>query len=253
MELIRRADIPPHYKEWMKYSETSHRMKSDPDSFYLMNRSANINIYSKYQEVKKRSEYGERKGLPPIPQVTLDAGRNIIRFEVQCKYRKMYAMSKRAIVEENTKINKYEYLLSCDTCNEIINYYFNKTIGSEHWQTLQGAIREIESMNYKKRKKRRLIEALQLVNQCRSLARAKASLQGEELVVFKQTLKELSCHRINPVTIPKDWNVKYIPNLLYTYYDKVQEEQNKTSHKEWLNSNFDDYIKEFGFKHLSPK
>ena len=30
---------------------------------------------------------------------------------------------------------------------------------------------------------------------------------------------------INPVTIPREWGIKHIPNLLNAYFDKVQEEQ----------------------------
>jgi hypothetical protein len=67
------------------------------------------------------------------------------------------------------------------------------------------------------------------------------------LEVFKATLKDLSEIGINPVTIPKEWGVKLIPNLLQTYYAKVNEERKAVLRKEQFLNNLDDYIKEFGF------
>ena len=70
-----------------------------------------------------------------------------------------------------------------------------------------------------KQKKERLISALQEVSQCRSLARAKALHQGEDLAAFKRTLKDLSDIGINPVTIPREWGISHIPNLMHTFND----------------------------------
>lgn len=72
-----------------------------------------------------------------------------------------------------------------------------------------------------------MIKALKLVNDCRSVARAKAAYQGSDLDAFKRTLNDLSSLRINPVTIPREWGIKHIPNLLYAYFDKVTEEKQK--------------------------
>lgn len=225
MNLIRRADIPPHYEEWKKKRDKSHEKKSDPASFYLTNESLHINCYSKYMQLQNLSEERVKKGLDPIPQEWLDAARNIIRFEVQCKYRKTYALSAKAMESGNLDFNKYESLLIDDACHDAINYYFNKVIGKGDWYTLQAATRKIEACNFNKQHEQRLIEALQLVNRCRSVATAKASYQGRDLETFKQTSKELSRLGINPVTIPKEWGVKHIPNLLYTYYDLAAEER----------------------------
>lgn len=90
---------------------------------------------------------------------------------------------------------------------------------------MQEAVRIIERENYNIQKEKRLIHALELVNRCRSLDKAKMAYQGQELSAFKRTLKDLSSLNINPVTIPREWGIKHIPNLLYAYFDKVQEEQ----------------------------
>lgn len=247
MNLIKRGDIPHFYKEWTEYDHVSHRKKSKSSSFYLINPSANINCYSKYMQLMERSRKNEDRGFPPIPQSTLNAAKSIIRFEVQCKYHKMYTLSSRAEEAGNRNCNKYESLLPYEVCNETINYYFNKTVGKGDWHTLQDAIRIIKSCNFNSQKEKRLMDALVLVNCCRSLAKAKENLHSSELEAFKRTLKELSGLNINPVTIPKEWGYRYIPNLLYTYYDKAQKEKAEIQRmEEFLNGGYVNYNKEFG-------
>lgn len=243
IELITRSNIPPHYEEWTEYDYTAHRKKSKPGSFYLINPSANINCYSKYMQLQNRSQENERMGYPPIPETIMNTAKGIIRFEVQCKYHKMYMLSDRAKKAGNCNYNKYESLLTHEACDEIINYYFKKTIGRGDWYTLQNAVRMIESYYFNKQKEKRLIDALHFVNQCRSLAKAKAAYKGSDLAAFKHTLKELRSLGINPVTIPKDWGVKHIPNLLYTYYDKINEERTKKEMQKFLKECFYEDLK----------
>ncbi len=226
MNLIRRSNIPTHYEEWTKYDDISHRSKSRPGSFYLISQSTTINCYSKYMQLQERSRENADKGYLPVPQTTLDSAKNIIRFEVQCKYHKTFALSNKSKSSGNESINKYEDLLSDDACSDIIVYYFKKIIMRGDWYTLQEATRIVERQNYNFQKEKRLISALESVNHCRSLAKAKTAYQGEELSAFKRTLKDLSSLNINPVTIPREWGIKHIPNLLYAYFDKANEERN---------------------------
>ena len=224
MNLIKRSDIPPHYKEWTEYDDTSHRKKSRPESFYLCSNSANINYYSKYLQLQNRSQENEEKGFDPIPQETIDASHDIIRFEVQCKYFKTYALNKKAENSGNECLNKYKSLLAPLTCIEIISSYYEKVIGKGDWYTLSEAVQIIQSKNFNSQREQRYIDKLKYVSQCRSIAKAKASYQGNELLAFKQTLKELADLNINPVTIPREWNTKYIPNFLKAYFNKLMED-----------------------------
>ena len=241
MDLIKRENIPHSFTEWTEYDETAHRKKSKPGSFYLINNSVNINCYSKYMQLLDCSKKNIEKGFEPIPQKTLDAARSIIRFEVQYKYHKVFVVSKEAERAGNHHRNKYEDLLTHEYCLDVISSYFNKIIGRGGWYTLQKAASMVNSQSFNEQKKKRLINALQLVNQCRSVARAKNTLQGYDLKAFKTTLKELSSLRINPVTIPKEWGLKHIPNLLYAYYDKVQEEKGRKEMEEFLQECFNKY------------
>lgn len=224
MSLIKRSDIPPHYKEWMEYDNIAHRMKSRPESFYLCSNSVNINYYSKYLQLLNLSNQNIENGYSPVDQEILDASKNIYRFEVQYKYFKTYSLSRKLEETEDTGPNISMQFFQPLTCIEVVSSYYERVIGRGDWYTLHEAIQKIKSKNLNSQREQRLIDALQHANQCRSLAKAKASLQGYELDAFKRTLKELSRFNINPVTIPKEWGIKHIPNLLRCYFDKMIEE-----------------------------
>lgn len=243
MNLIQRGDVPRSYREFEEYDEKSHRMKSKPNSFYLVNKSITINCYRKEAELQDRVRKGRIKDASSITQATLDAAQDIIRFEVQCKYHNVYTQSKRARDNGNKALNLYETLLSHDRCLRKINYYFNKVIGLGHWYSLQAARSQVKLQHFNRQKEERLIEALELVNECKSVAKAKASFQGSDLEAFKRTLKDLNNLGINPVTIPKWWGISRIWNLLETYYSKVSEERrNKQSEEEFI-QNYKKYRK----------
>jgi len=220
MKLIKKSDIPSPYREWMKYDDKAHRAKSRDSSFYLTSKSVRINCYSKFMKFVEQSNDNLRKGYPPISKEILDSARGIIRFEVQCDYHKAYALTRRSERAGNHKLNKYEHLLAPELCREIVNSFWNKSIGKGHWYSLKYATCMIKSYHFNSQKMDRLIEALQWVNQCRSVPRAKELFPGD-LDTFNHTLKELSNLGINPVTIPQEWGIDRIWNLLDTYYSKI--------------------------------
>lgn len=221
MNLIKRSNIPHHYEEWMKYDNISHRMKSRPESFYLKTNSVTINYYSKYLQLLNKSQENVKKGYPPIDQEILDASRNIYRFEVQCKYHKIYSMSQKAKEAANRSINKYKSLLDPILCVAIISNYYNKVIGKGDWYTLSTAIQIIKSKGFNSQKEQHLINVLKDVSRCRSLAKAKESCPIEKIGTFTRALNQLETLNINPVTIPREWHIEYIPNLLRSYLDQL--------------------------------
>lgn len=219
MNLIKRSNVPAPYKEWTQYDDTAHRAKSKDSSFYLICNSVNINCYSKYMKFQEQSQENIAKGFPPIPQSTMNAARDIIRFEVQCKYPKAYVLSKRAREKSCFAFDQYHDLFGYQTCLLQINRYYKATIGEGDWFTLSAAQRIIKKQKFNKQKEERLLNALREVNQCRSLAVAKEKHQGSDLDAFKRTLKDLIGIGINPVTIPREWDITHIPNLLHTFND----------------------------------
>lgn len=225
MNLLKREDIPRSYQEWTEYDENARRNKSKPESFYLYNSSITINCYNKRMQLMNQSRENQEKGNAPVSPEELEAAQDIIRFEVQCKYHKTFTLNQRAETLGNHEFNKYKNLLSHDFYNREIHYYWNKVIGKGDWYTMQEAIHIIQSKHFNIQKENRLIEALHFVSQHRSLATAKSLLKGYELEAFKRTLNDLSSLNINPVTIPKRWNICHIPNLLYTYYNKAMADE----------------------------
>lgn len=202
---------------WMFYDETAHRMKSDPDSFYLKCGSVNINCYRKAVELQQRAE----KAKGDTKEALLEASRaaqDIIRFEVQCKYPKMYALS-RQTGGCDFALNKYFDLLGYPTCLKQINDYYKSTIGGGDWFSLPVARRIVKAQHFNSQKEKRLLDTLYEVNRCRSLAMAKVKPQGSVLEAIKRSQKDLADIGINPVTIPREWGIKHIPNLLHTFYD----------------------------------
>lgn len=218
IELIKRADVPSDYSVWTVYDETAHRQKSNPDSFYLKCGSVNINCYRKDVELQQRAE----KAKGDTKEALLEASRatqDIIRFEVQCKYPKVYALSRQVGGESRFIINKYRELLGYQACMKQINHYYKSTIGAGDWFSMEMAQKIIRGHRFHKQKRERLIAALRDVSQCRSLASAKAKYQDSDLAAFKRTLKDLADIGINPVTIPREWGISHIPNLLHTFND----------------------------------
>lgn len=219
INLIRRSNVPHQFAEWTEYDTKSHRTKSKRNSFYLKNSSVNINCYDKHSQLLERSYKNEESGYTPIPSTTLDSANGIIRFEVQCKYHKTHIMTRKAIIAGNHDKNMYKILLSPEYCWEVICNYYNKIIGRGNWYTLNRATKLVESYNFNRQKEKRLIDALQFVNQCRGIAKAKEAYSGDDLKSFKRTLKDLSSIGINPVTIPKEWGINETPNLIEKYIE----------------------------------
>ena len=252
LNLIKKSDIPPHYEEWMEYDKTAHRMKSKPESFYLISKSVNINYYSKYLQLLNKSKKNVEKGFKPIDPEIIDASRDIYRFEVQCKYHKMYSLSQKTEKTGVLDYNKYKSLLTPVKCVEIVSDYYKKTIRKGDWYSLSEAEKIIKSKGFNCQREQKLIHALKYVSQCRSLAKAKKACPKNQLKAFKQTLDELSNLNINPVTIPREWNIKHIPNLLRSYFNKLMNASSDNNNLRNMEMHFltaqgyRDYCKIFG-------
>jgi hypothetical protein len=206
MELIKRGNIPVHYNEWKKYDKKSHRMVSSDDTLYLKSNSVTINCYDKHSQLEK--EY------PDNPSI--GDSKDIIRFEVQCKYLKVYNMAKK--YADSHTISNFQ-LLSDNVTKDVITSYYKRIVRQGDYYTLPEAKRIIEDKCFSVGKEDRLIDTLELINQARGISKAKDKVPPERVCIFNQSLRELSEMRINPVTIPREWNVKFIPNLLRKYYD----------------------------------
>ena len=216
MELIKRGNVPKYYNERKYYSDKYHRKVSPDDSFYLKSNSVVINCYDKYSQMEKK--------YPDNP--CFSDSHNVIRFEIQCKYTKVYNMAKKLTNTDN--ISNFR-LLNDDITKEVIDKYYKRIIRVGDYYTLADVIHQIKIRKFRKPKEDRLIDTLKRINRCRGISKAKSELQENKVDEFNQSLRELSYIGINPVTIPREWNVKYIPNLIHEYYNIVGESQGMMS------------------------
>ncbi len=258
MQLIKYADVPDNFIE--EYEQENQ--------FYLKGKSVVINCYWKYAELKK--EFSDCKDLKD--------SYDIIRFEVQYKYPKVYTMSKylkkeieerksslinklnqkecygmdfcmdhdfeyKRMIEENDKlkevsrindndiqINRSEIMdmiLSDERCDEEITKYFNKVIKTGDYYTFAAARKIIMEKTSRWEKTDRLIQTLDLVRNYGGISKVKRTLQGKKLEDFRRSLRELAELGINPVTIPGEWGIENIPNLLANYKKLCREENAK--------------------------
>ena len=214
MSLIKRSNIPYHYKEWTEYDPIGHRHKSDNISFRLESKSVTAHFYDKYEQLKRQ--------YPDNP--SLEYAKNILRFEVQCYYNKVYGMT-RAYEKNLNELTKFDFrdLFSKESCEAIIKQYFDRIIMRGNYYPLKHATRKIIGAKFRNSMTERLIGVLNLVNPKGgggSIAKAKSLLTGTELEDFKRGLLQLQdVAKINPVVIPGNWGINFIPNLFDAYRD----------------------------------
>lgn len=238
MILMRQGNVPKHYRERKNcYDKRLHRKMPDKNSFYLENKSVVINYYWKYPKQNERH-----------PNFLFrEDSRHVIRLEVECKYPKLYALSKNIRQESKFYLSDddisseelYErvlndvrnpsipidVMLSDEMTDDVIRKYYYRIIRKGDYFTLEIARNIVESYHFRRDKEERMIYALEFVNESRGIAKAKHKLLGPDLDEFKRSLKDLDDILVNPVTIPRSWNIKHIPNLLRAYDDSAYEKQ----------------------------
>lgn len=237
MELIRRGNIPKRYKERKSYDKVQRREVPDKGQLYLVGKSTNINCYQKYhQQGEKHPNYAHRR-----------EAENVIRFEVQCHYPKLYAISREK--KEQSKFNLYnqtatmeeEYdllaggfkspsipadiILANEVTGSLCEKYFNEILRKGDYFTLDIAERIIKSYNYRREKEERLLFMLNIVSESKGISKAESKLSGLDLRDFKKSLRDLDDILVNPVTIPRRWGITHIQNLYRAVNDLFYEEQ----------------------------
>ena len=235
--LIKRSNIPSNYTERAVYDTKAHRKKADKKNLYLESKSVCINCYPKHEQLKNNYPNCE----------DLERSINVVRFEVQCKYRKLYAITKNTrhksryyidyedlstdelweTVEcnRNNPANPVDLVLSNAFAAKIIKNYFGKIIRKGDYFTLEGARWMVEAHNFRQDKSERLLWTLELIAECRGIEKAKEKLSAEDLFDFKRSLKDLDAICVSPVTIPRKWGIVHIQNPLQRYYDIIMNER----------------------------
>ncbi len=249
MELIRCGDIPKNFKE--EYKEKFQ--------FYLQSGSVVINCYWKYPDLEKNfadcSDLEKSKDIirfevqyryPKVIEVLTKMKKELGKFRAkmmsqlrgqaiydsehnpngvdELKFKQSVEMLKGSVTDRALKKICIMGMMSDEKCIEVIKKYFNKTIRRGDYYTFEKARRIIEADVSDWEKIIRLTDTLRLVKESGGIAKAKASVQGKDLEDFRRTLRNLDDLRINPVTIPEEWGIEYMPNLLNAYYNKLDKE-----------------------------
>jgi len=226
LSLVKRGDIPHNCKELQEYDDDAHRMKSFKESFYLTSESFNINCYLKKAQLRR--DHSHRIA-------DIERAKYVIRFEVQCKYDKTFR-EKEAIKRNLFGMEKCNYSIAKELLSNLKTiptavHYFEKVITTGDYYPLKTAIAMVEARYYRQPRRERIIATLKLVSKHKSIARARTYCTTEQtddqeglLIVgdFNLSLQNLVGIGINPVTIPRRWKIKHIPNLLTRYKEMVE-------------------------------
>ncbi|WP_240417383.1 hypothetical protein [Paenibacillus periandrae] len=203
MELIKRANIPDDFHLFVKDDPASKRKKPPKDSFYIFKKdkkgkaTLTINCYNKGKQLKDEQ----------LPCDDEELAKSTIRFEVQCRYTKVYNLLK---VNDSNEPDFWK-LLKKQLSDNILHYYFNRTIGYGDYVPFPKAREIIRSKRMKQEKKDALIGTLELVNKKRGIWKARETVSDKKK--FDKHIKELHQLGVNPVTIPLDWKIGYLPCL----------------------------------------
>lgn len=254
MTLIKCGDIPDHFTE--EYGES----ENGEYEFYLKSKSIVINCYWKFVDLRrnfigckdlKKSydiiRFEVQFKYPKVCTISSDIKkeRESQRKLLVEKIRKQDFMKDQSTLGEGEKkqlINEYrnsclldnvaimKKMLSDERCGETIENYFNKVVKSGDYYTFDKAKKTIELKVPSRKKVARLTNALQMVHDFRGIAKVKAAFRDREegkLEEFRRSLRDLDDIHVNPVTIPEEWRIDYIPNLLDNYFILCAEEQRK--------------------------
>ncbi len=108
--------------------------------------------------------------------------------------------------------------------------------------TTQGKRDAVLSYHFRRDKEERMIYALESVKEYHGIAGAKSKLYGPDLNDFKRSLKDLDDILVNPVTIPRRWNIKHFSNPLSAYYDSIYAEQLIPGQEYWARRHIDEIL-----------
>lgn len=235
MYLIRQGNIPKNFQERLVYNKEQHRFTSEADCMYLKNKHVNVNYYWKYAQLHDENH-------PMFSRK--EEYRNVIRFETQYKHQKLYSL-----IQNKKKDSKFyfpenhdDYLtmllygfrnpsipvdiaLTSDISTVVNKKYFHKIIGQGDYFTLPIAKQIVLSYHFRKEKEERMLYTLEAIKKHRGIAKAKAALHGPDLDDIQKSIRDLNNIGVNPVTIPKRWGIKHIPNLFQRYEEMLYEEE----------------------------
>ena len=197
IELFQRADKPT--KLFKELKAPSGKREQLDNSFYLSTKSFSLNFYNKQGEVIDRGQ----------DQKHIDDAQDILRVEVQCNRAKVNSLKQKYTHITSTELCHF---MNTDLAREVLLNYYDQTIGSGDYYTLEGAKKIIDAQSdITDSKKGKMIKHLRESNNFKNLWEAKQSFGNNSL--FNKYLKQIRELGINPVIIPRRKGVPFLPNL----------------------------------------
>ncbi|WP_339230885.1 hypothetical protein NSQ77_10775 [Oceanobacillus sp. FSL K6-2867] len=206
VELAKKGKDPYRFKETIDKSGSSYRKS----------KSVILNYYDKLDHITKKVDNIS------FDNHLLEEAHNIYRIEVQClNHKKLKHIREKFDLPR--KSNLYDYLRT-DIAEWAFFSYYDKVIGRGDYYSLAQVLKRIESTDLGSRKKKNIKNWLKLIAQAKGMTNAKKQFVDGTTLGRTQTVVqgcldtfrsyEKVCEEIgvNPVAIPKDWGIDYIPN-----------------------------------------
>jgi hypothetical protein len=205
--LFDKGDKPSNYKE--KYNWRK-------GSCYWESRSVRINVYSKSKQMRDAGKSPE----------SIERAKNILRFEIQCRSPKVGYIRKAKRLEDRRLRNFFceEY------AGEVLTSYCKRVYKTGDYYKRAAASKRMKRLGMSARRREANEKILRAIAQTRSISEARRQLSETGIVIkntkslvkleyspeqFSRNCRSLIEANINPVVIPKDWEVSYLPSIFH--------------------------------------
>lgn len=225
--LVRRIDYAvdiwtPHPDLYVKLLKKGDKPKSYRDkadgktgSCYWGCNSTTGNIYYKADQMIN-------DGKPPE---LVEQALNLLRFEVQCKSPKVGYLRKNKELDSR----QLRYFFCTKIAESVLLSYCRRVYKIGDYYSYHAAETRMKRLGVSKRRINACENVLRVIAQTRSISEARNQLTAEGLIIkntnppvqlrysseqFGRNCKILSGMNINPVTIPREWKIRYLPGVL---------------------------------------
>ena len=205
ISLLKKGDKPKSYRD---------KAKGKTGSCYWGCASTTGNIYYKAAQMIQEGKSHE----------LAEKARNILRFEVQCKSPKVGYLRKKKDLESR----ELHHLFCREIAEGVLLSYCRRVYKTGDYYSYHAAEAHMKRLGAAKRRLRACQNVLSAIAQTRSISEARKQLTEAGLIVknskppmelrysvaqFRRNCKKISDMNINPVTIPREWKINYLPSV----------------------------------------
>lgn len=205
VKLLKKGDKPKAYHD---------KADGKAGSCYWGCKSTTGNIYYKADQMNKKGKSPE----------LIERADNLLRFEVQCKSPKVGYLRKNKELDGR----ELRYFFCAEIAESVLLSYCRRVYKTGDYYSYHAATEHMKRLGASKRRLTACQNVLSAVAQTRSISEARKQLTEAGLIVkntnpqmelrysveqFGRNCKTLSDMNINPVTIPREWRINYLPSV----------------------------------------